>query len=99
MAWDFLSRYLGNEPEEGDKPTPPPEKPAQPPTPFYVSHVPSDIPPDTAYLMDPDTKRKKSDTTEVEMRGKYPASMLNVGVGPFPKVARHLAKKTKLAQR
>ena len=106
MAWDFLNRYLGNEPEEDVVPTPP-VKPTQPPTPLYISHVPdqklmalSDEP--RAYFMDPTTKRKRSDTTEVEMRGKYPSSMLNVGVGPSPKVrpwSQINSKKIKVAKR
>ena len=107
MAWDFLNRYLGNEPEEDAVSPSPAEKPTQPPTPFYISHVPdqnamamSDEP--RAYLMDPTTKRKRSEATEVEVRGKYPASMLNVGVGPFPKVrpwSQVNPKKLKLAKR
>jgi len=65
------------------------ELPTQPPTPFYVSHVPdmqamaqSNEP--RAYFMDRSTERKLSPSFYVEMKGRYGDNPPNVGVGPYP---------------
>jgi hypothetical protein len=91
MAWDFLNKLLGNEPEA--KPVATPPEMEVPPTPFYASHVPkldalAAAPGRSLYKVDQGTVNKQRYTRdpveEAALKDKYKDIPMNVGVGPFP---------------